>query len=428
MSLRLRFALWIGSVATGVLVLVAFASFQVLVAFLQQDGAERLRVIMQTIEIDVDDGEVELESELPADVHYRILVQGRVAEQDGSFPEVPIDLTDPYTRWSDHQVLMERRKEDNVAYEVHLATDASDIMEPLAAYTRAESVILPFAAILLALTSWILAARLTAPLARLEKVTSNLGPIDSASERIPGVERNDEIGRLARTIQDATSRLADAVRRERAFTQAAAHDLRSPLAAIRTRLQSILTGPRDEATYIDTLREIDVDVERLATLTNHLLLLARDPAHIKRTPVNLTAIAASAVDRARERAPDVSIDFTGSDAPDVLGDETLLASVVHNLLDNAVQHGLGADNRVEISVNHDRDVQLLVADEGPGVAADLLNEIQKPFVQVSSARNLGGSGLGLAVVTSLVTAMGGSIDFTSQTGAGFCATVRLRCT
>ena len=112
---------------------------------------------------------------------------------------------------------------------------------------------------------------------------------------LPGAGEGDELARLARTLEVAFGRVADARDREQDFVRAAAHDLRSPLAALTARVDAALARDREPERYRAELRELGTDLTRLSTLTNHLLLLARDPAALLREAVPLRDLAAEAL-------------------------------------------------------------------------------------------------------------------------------------
>jgi signal transduction histidine kinase len=159
-------------------------------------------------------------------------------------------------------------------------------------------------------------------------------------------------------------------------------------------------------------------------LTEHLLLLARDETAFHPSATDLERIAGDAVDRARSRAPQVSIEFEARHAPEVDGDALLLAHAVDNLLENAVRHGRGAP--VRVLVEHREDgVTLQVADAGPGVPSQTLPHLGESFFRGDAARTGEGSGLGLAIVKHVVELHGGRWAVDSAPGQGFRVTVTL---
>jgi len=285
-------------------------------------------------------------------------------------------------------------------------------------------VTLPIMMVLAAVASALTAGRLLRPIKTLQRAASSIGGSGDLLQSVPGADARDELGRLAATLQHAFRELNAMMEREREFTRAAAHDLRTPLTALQARIQGALARPRDAVHYRDTLSELGRDVSRLSRLTEHLLLLARDEKAFHPSPTNLGRIAGDAVDRARSRAPQVNIDFEARHAPNVVGDALLLAHAVDNLLENAVRHGGGAPVQVVVE-SREEGVTLQVADAGPGVPSETLPHLGESFFRGDAARTGEGSGLGLAIVAHVVELHGGRWTVDSTPGRGFSVTIVL---
>lgn len=426
MSLRRRFALQIALPTAGIIALVAIALFLVLGRFLEAGAERTLEAAAQRVEVDIEDGDArfELDEDFPAGVRVRLVVDGRVVAATPGFPDLPVALAPGFGVGADQRVLVRTDRDDDVAYALQFATDAAGIRAPLAAYLQALAIILPLAAVVVAWMSAGTAGRLLAPIQRLERAASAVSGSADLRKPLPGAADRDELGRLATTLQATFTRLADAVDREQAFTRAAAHDLRSPLAALRTRIQSTLARPRGEETYRTTLRELDRDVSRLASLTDHLLVLARDGGSMDAQPTDLVALTGDAVDRARARHPGVLVEYAANASPMVVGDPQLLVHLIDNVLENAAVHGGGADVAVAVAPDRDGGVILRVRDDGPGVAAATLARLGEAFYRPDGSRTAGGSGLGLAIVRRLADLHGAQLRFDSELGQGFSVEVR----
>jgi len=373
---------------------------------------------------DGDPSELTLGSEFPAGVAVRVLSGDKVVSQTAHFPTVPTNLPLGYTHVDGHQVLTRQVMSNQRLVLLQVATDLGSVHEPLRAYLRALLVTLPIMMVLAAAASALTAGRLLRPIKSLERAASSIGGSGDLLQPVPGADARDELGRLAATLQQAFRNLNAMIEREREFTRAAAHDLRTPLTALQARIQGALTRPRDATHYRDTLSELARDVSRLSRLTEHLLLLARDETAFHPSPTDLERIAGDAVDRARSRSPLVSIEFEARHAPEVDGDALLLAHAVDNLLENAVRHGGGAPVRVLVDRRAD-GVTLQVADTGPGVPSETLPHLGASFYRGDAARTGEGSGLGLAIVKHVVELHGGHWTVESAPGQGFRVTLTL---
>lgn len=305
-----------------------------------------------------------------------------------------------------------------------VASDARALGQARQAFTRALSWLLPLSLLLSLWVGWLVAGRLLRPVAALESAAREVGAGADLRKPLPGAGPGDELSRLALTLQDSFGRLADSREREQAFLRAAAHDLRSPLAALQARVDGTLARERPAERYRQDLQEIGRDITRLSTLANHLLLLARDPSALGRAPVPLRDLAAEAVDRARELAPDADVDLLAPQPVTITGDRVLLGQAVWNLTMNAIRHAPGAT--VTVSVSQEKGAALVtVQDDGPGVEPDVLARLGQAFYRPDSSRNGEGHGLGLALARRAAELHGGRLELSSRPGQGFSASLRL---
>ncbi|MFI2381893.1 sensor histidine kinase [Micromonospora sediminicola] len=252
----------------------------------------------------------------------------------------------------------------------------------------------------------------------------------AGAERLPVPAGQDEIHRLAVTLNDMLDRLAASRDRQRAFVADAAHELRSPLTNMRTELEVArrLGGDTDWPAVADDLL---ADTERLGRLVDDLLLLARLDEQAARPapvgPVELGGLLRAVA--ARYPSPPVRL-VVPSGAWWVEGDPGELRRVLVNLVDNALRHAHGA---VELAVTGPAGAYHLVTvtDDGPGIPAADRERVFARFTRLDDARarDAGGAGLGLAIVRELVRRAGGTVELADATpGAvapGLRATVRL---
>jgi signal transduction histidine kinase len=250
-------------------------------------------------------------------------------------------------------------------------------------------------------------------------------PGTDLQQRLDVPASDDELGRLAQTFNDLLERIGIAADRQRRFVADAAHELRTPLATLRARLEIDLRHPPEgegDATIVDTRKLSLQQVTRLAALVDDLLQLARldaDP-RLHRRPVDLDDLVWETVREARE-AGGPHLDTTGISPVRVLGDPVALHRVIRNLIRNAVRH---ADRTVTVRLLRDSSppgrgrpadagptATLTIADDGPGIPLADRERVFERFVRLDEgrARDAGGAGLGLAIVADIVTAHRGRV-------------------
>ena len=229
----------------------------------------------------------------------------------------------------------------------------------------------------------------------------------------------------ARTLRP----IREAHARQRRFVADASHEMRTPLAAIRSSAESALAAANSADELRRALAAVASATGRLTRITNDLLLLARSdelPGD-RHEPIDLSVIVAETVEAFAAAHPELSRTrmALGADLP-VSADPSEIGRIVANLLDNALRYSGGPSaNPARITTRAaDREALVEVSDDGPGIAAADLERIFEPFHRVhSDAGNLEGSGLGLAIARSLAQRNGGRLTVTSQPGSG--ATFRL---
>jgi len=246
-----------------------------------------------------------------------------------------------------------------------------------------------------------------------------LAPIPPAvAQRMP-----EELRPWLDTVQALLARVHALVDAERAFAANTAHELRTPLAAARAQAQRLAQasadGPQREAADA-LLRQLD----RLTALSSRLLQLARveSGAALRRAPVDLAQLAALVADDFPDarRGGRLRLQVQGRPPP-VAGDLDTLGIALRNLIDNALHHG-GGQATVTVRVDAGR---LQVADDGPGVPAEQLARLGRPFERANPERGVPGHGLGLALVATIARQSGARLTLQSPRpdGPGFVATL-----
>jgi heavy metal sensor kinase len=282
----------------------------------------------------------------------------------------------------------------------------------------------PIALVLASLAGYLLAGL---SLRQVESMRRRAAAIsaDTPGERLPVPATRDELERLGSTLNEMLARLEAGLQRERDFVADAGHELRTPLALLRTELELALSHGRSADELRGALRSSLEEVDRLAQLADDLLLIARyDRGRLQLRMENLDAgeLLSSVVRRFQLRAGESARPLTG-EAPAglrVCGDRLRLEQALGNLVDNALRHGRG---RVSLSAAAvDGKVELHVQDQGDGFG----NGLERAFERFSRAQQGGegaGAGLGLSIVRVIAEAHGGSADAENAAEGG--AHVRL---
>ena len=301
---------------------------------------------------------------------------------------------------------------------VVVAAPLDDVDESTAALVRALTIGIPLSTAVLAVLVWWAVGRALRPVedirARVDRISANR--LDAEVPEPPGAE---EVARLARTMNAMLARLRLSAERQRRFVADAAHELRSPLARMRTELEVDAAHPAS-ADPAATARSVLAETVGLQQLVDDLLLLARGDAGVtgRSIPVDLDDVVARAV-RSRDDAR-VVVAYL---APvQVLGDGDQLERVVANLLDNAGRH---ARERVVVALAAGDAAELTVTDDGPGIPAADADRVFERFTRLDDARTGGGAGLGLAIARDIAERHGGTLTVGSGPGPGARFVLRL---
>ena len=268
-----------------------------------------------------------------------------------------------------------------------------------------------------------------APIARLTRVAREIG-VEDLHRRVPLRGSGDELDELASEFNGVLARLERAVGDMRQFSAAMAHEIRTPLAALRAELETSLSGTRAAGDGGDRTASQLEEVDKLTRLLGQLLTLARAEAGelaVAREPVALDTLAQSVVDTlepvADAKGVALACDF--QDAIDVAGDRGWLERLLVNLVDNAIKF-TPAGGRVTVHVASDGPAAVLaVGDTGVGIPPDWLPSIFDRFwVGPTRTAEQDGAGLGLSLVKWIADQHGATIQVESQAGAGSLFTVR----
>jgi heavy metal sensor kinase len=285
----------------------------------------------------------------------------------------------------------------------------------------------PILAAFAALAGYFLAARALAPIDQITRTARRISAEDlSARLNLPATD--DEVGRLAATLDDMLARLDDSFRRERQFTSDAAHELRTPLAAMQTILSVVRAQRRTSQDYEQALDDLSEESLRLRSLVEALLRLARgenQPATLRET-LDLSSLLPNVADSLRPLAEAKGLALTCSvpKGLTVSADVDSLIRLFVNLIDNAVKYTERGSVTISARANG-AVVSVIVEDTGIGIPAEQLPRIFDRFYRVDASRSTPGAGLGLTIAREIATAHGGTVEVDSAAGKGSTFTVNL---
>ncbi|MGR6536284.1 sensor histidine kinase [Streptomyces rochei] len=274
----------------------------------------------------------------------------------------------------------------------------------------------PLLLAVVAWVTWLVTGRALRPVEGIRREMAAITASEDLARRVPVPGTHDEVARLASTTNETLAALETSVERQRRFVADASHELRSPIASLRTQLEVAAAHP--ELLDLDGAVEDTVRLQRLAA---DLLLLARLDAGERPADARVD-LAALAREEAGGRT---GVRVRAEDGVTVAGSRGQLGRVLANLLDNAQRHARSA---VEVAVRRDGGaVVVAVADDGEGVPAADRERIFERFVRLDAARSRddGGAGLGLAIARDVAVRHGGTLTVHDAPAGGALFELRL---
>jgi signal transduction histidine kinase len=265
--------------------------------------------------------------------------------------------------------------------------------------------------------------RVLSHIRKITEAASRIGEGDLSS-RVPGTHRNDEVAQLALTLNRMLDRIESSVHQLHTITDSLAHDLRSPLTAVRAKLEMSLTASaRDEES--ESIVSAIEDMDRLTEFLNRSLDVAEGKANalrLDRTAIDLDDLLRVMIDLYEPSMSEkgLRIELSSAGGLGISADAALLHRMIANLFDNELKH-LPPACTVTISLRASHDAALLVIeDNGPGFASEIRPHI---FERRIKGRNSNGHGLGLAFVDAVVRAHGGTVEASNRPEGGARLTV-----
>jgi len=278
----------------------------------------------------------------------------------------------------------------------------------------------PLALVLATLAGYLLAGLALRPVDSMRRRAAAISA-EVPGERLPVPRTGDEIERLGQTLNEMLGRLESALQRERDFVADAGHELRTPLALLRTELELALRhgGSPDELRA--AIRTSSEEVDRLAQLAEDLLLIARSDRGrlaLRKEAVEVSALLGSVARRFEWRAQGAGRHLSAVETSglELSGDRIRLEQALGNLVENALRYGAG-EVRLSASAS-DSVVELHVTDDGSGFPPEFLERAFERFTRLDAARTRGGAGLGLSIVRVIAEAHGGSAHAANREEGG----------
>ncbi|MDQ3728555.1 MAG: ATP-binding protein, partial [Actinomycetota bacterium] len=278
----------------------------------------------------------------------------------------------------------------------------------------------PLALMLSAAAGYLVAGRALSPVERLRSEAAAIGGSEpDARLAVPGPD--DELRRLALTLNEMLGRLEGAIERERRLVDDASHELRTPLALHKTELEVAQRYATSEEELRAAIASGIEEVDRLARLADDLLVVARSGEAgppVRDEEIDAASLLGTVVARLRDRATNEGREIRIEAPPglSLRGDRVRLEQALTNMADNALRHGEGTVTLA--AAPRTQAVRLEVTDQGSGWAPEFVPRAFERFSRGDSAREGEGAGLGLAIVEAIAEAHGGVAGADEAPGGG----------
>lgn len=445
-TLRARFALW-----TSGLLLAALTLFGAFVYFSMARGLSAALDNSLTINasqvsagLNIDNGKLILSDSLieaPDNADFqgngltiRVLApNGNLIQEFGRYHNLPFSSTQSLSTFIDPTTKTDIRVYTQPVYDnnqlvaiIQVAQSLANVENTLQRLLVTLLISIPILVAVAGFSGYFLAARALTP---IDQITSTARKIsaEDLSARLDVPVTNDEVGRLTSTLNDMLVRLDDSFQRERQFTNDASHELRTPLTAMQAILGMIREKRRTPAEYEQALDDLSEETDRLRTLVENLLRLARGDKSKSNAfePVNLSTLLEDVTDSMRPlaEAKSLALYCETNDNLNILGDSDELIRLFVNLLDNAIKYTERGEIRITAK-RVEKIIEIQVTDTGVGISHEHLPHIFDRFYRVDESRTQRGLGLGLAIAKNIVIVHKGQIEV-SSTNVGSIFTVHL---
>ena len=315
-------------------------------------------------------------------------------------------------------------------YLVQLGTSLEQLRLALRRFGELAFVLIPFSVVLAAIAGWSFAGGALSPMRRIAQAAQDLEP-NNLTVRLPLTGSQDEVDQLAQTFNEALNRIQKVVGELRQLSGSIAHELRTPLAALRGEAELALLHARTLPEVKDVLASQLEDFDKLSRIIDQLLTLVRAESggiQFELQPVDVGTALNAVIDTFALIAStrDIALDSTFSANLTVVADPQWLEHVLINLLDNAIKYTPPGGSISIYAMEVSGDVCIEVRDSGQGIPEDALPHIFDRFYRADASRNrqISGAGLGLSFAKWIVEGHGGTIQAASELGLGTIFTIR----
>lgn len=248
-------------------------------------------------------------------------------------------------------------------------------------------------------------------------------------ERLQVGDPDNELGQLAIAFNKLLDRVAEAFEIQRSFIDSASHEIRNPLTAIIGEAEFALERDRSKEEYIQSLKTISEEADRLNTLVNSLLNLSSISAKRASIPMetfSIVEVVRSSLEKLNFLNPEHQVVLVKQPGHtiSITGSKHLLETALINLMDNACKFSFNKPVEVEVETINDEMV-VIIRDQGIGIPAEDIPKVTQPFHRADNARKISGIGIGIPLTSKIIELHGGTLNFTSELNKGTVARVTL---
>jgi len=308
---------------------------------------------------------------------------------------------------------------------IQVGKSLSSVRVALFRLSRLMMLIGPTIIILAVVGGFYLAKKSLEPVERITLLAEEIS-VEKLNKRLNLALPDDELGHLASTFDGMLERLEESVKKQRQFTSDAAHELRTPLAAIRSIVDVTLHRDRSSEEYVSALSRIQREIERLSGLIDDLLIITRLENTLPKREFAVFSVSAliwevleTMMVLAKEKNIEIETDL--QENVEIAGDRKHLSRAVFNLVDNAIKYTPeNGKIRIAAKLSESKErIEIIVEDNGIGIQLEDMERIFDRFYRVDKARSqTRGTGLGLSIAKEIVKAHGGDISVKSSPGKG----------